>query len=76
MPPDWKMTWSPSRIVNVGPKNWVRWTHPSGYTIGEVDAGKYMATNEHGRGLRDADGIFLEWSQPEHAADHIATLVK
>ena len=66
---NWKQGWRPNKFApnNFGPEKWAMYRHPSGYTIGEVDAGKYMACDPDGNGIKDERGCYLEWSSPESA---------
>lgn len=71
---DWTFSWTKNRLYGPGgPRHWGRWKCPGKYTVGEVDAGKYMATGPNHEPLKDEDGFSLEWA---HAADALAHIDK
>jgi hypothetical protein len=76
--PGWSFRWVPNkswrRPGEGQPQHWARWNHPSGYSIGEVDAGRYMAAL-NGEGLVDETGDYAAWAHPEQAAEYVEAII-
>lgn len=75
---DWKQYWRPNKFAphNFGPDKWAMCRHPSGYTIGEVDAGKFMATDPDGNPIKNEHGFDCEWPTPEAAQSEIEAIIE
>ena len=73
----WADRWESTKWPeDIGPKRWWHSEHPSGYSVGEVDAGKYMACDPDGNGLKDADGTYLEWCSQASAKQHVNEIIE
>jgi hypothetical protein len=59
-----------------GPEHWWRSDHVSGYSVGETDAGRYMACDNRGNGFCDLDGEYLVFSSGDAAKEHVETLLR
>lgn len=59
-----------------GPKHWWMSRHESGYTVGEVDAGLYMAANGKGMGLVDKTGAYVEFRHERDAKAYVESVVR
>jgi hypothetical protein len=56
-----------------GPERWWGSDHSSGYSVGETDAGRYMACDNRGNGLRDDEGEYLVFPTTEAAKEYVET---
>lgn len=71
----WRFRWAPeTNYSGVGPRHWARWEHPDGFTVGEVDAGRYMAHEFLKGSIQDAHGQDMEWASAAAAIRHIDSL--
>lgn len=68
----WSFRWHPNKVQPnpYGPNRWARWDHASGYSVGEVDAGRYMAAKD-GDGLVDETGDYVSFACPHEAMDYV-----
>jgi hypothetical protein len=72
----WTDSWKPEKHWVPGlPKNWWRSTHASGYAVGEVDAGRYMATDDQGNGLVDETGDYVAFASPDAAKEYVEAVL-
>ena len=74
----WEQYWRPNKLRErgFGPDNWAMYRCSAGYTIGEVDAGKYMACDPDGNPITDEHGCEMEWSTPEAAQRDLETRIE
>ena len=73
----WTEHWDAVKRPSNGlPSKWWRAKHDaSGYTVGEVDAGRYMAADERNQGLVDETGDWCAWSHSDDAMEYVERVV-
>lgn len=73
----WTDHWDPNPYFKNGlnPEKWFRSTHPSGYSIGEVDAGRYMATDDKDEVLCNESGECV-FSTVEQAKKYVEQVIE
>jgi hypothetical protein len=73
----WTQTWRDNKNPAVPgvPRQWAQWEHPSGYSVGEVDAGRYMAADPRGVGLIDETGDWCSWSSEHGAMEYVENVI-
>jgi hypothetical protein len=75
-PPSWTDGWRDEKNWRgYGPKRWWMSTHASGFTVGEVDAGRYMAADGKGNDLVDETGDYVSFRHPEEAKTYVEAVV-
>lgn len=58
-----------------GPSQWWYSKHTSGYEVGEVDAGRYMATDPNGNGLVDETGDYVVFPNSDEAKRYVEAVI-
>lgn len=71
----WTDTWRRARAYQYGPQKWWHSVHESGYEVGEVDAGTYMATDADGNGLVDETGAYVSFARSDEAKRYVERVV-
>jgi hypothetical protein len=71
LPSGWTEGW---RARLHPPGKWWMATHTSGYTVGEVDAGRYMIADPSGEGVFSEAGDWISFSNALDAMEHVEML--
>ena len=69
----WTEAWRPRSFP---PGKWWGAKHSSGYSVGEVDAGRYLIADPNGRGVMSEADDYLGFNSPDAAMDYVEDLQK